>query len=247
MLGKGSTAMRCRRKLAMLFAIAFLGIAAPAEAVHVPVEPPADAVFFTTDTYEFWVSPDEDETPWALVLSPDDGTDRGIILPADDPEYAEVDLGWLAAKYNHLGRFYWSACDYDEDTNEIVEGACSDPLPFYIRFRLSTLTTADARSNTRRVFTKLTRFALPRDGLLRCRRNSRTKQTCRVGTYIGDSVIYGRVVLWNKRPRGVRTYDLTRYRATLRIYDEYCHLVNKRPRRECDKPYKKRSGWTYRL
>jgi hypothetical protein len=63
--------------------------------------------------------------------------------------------------------------------------------------------------------------------------------------YLGDALIHGRVVLWSKRPRGIRTYDLTRYRATLRIYDEYCHLVNKRPLSECDKPFKKRMGWTY--
>ena len=155
-------------------------------------------------------------------------------------------MGWLAPKFNHLGRFNWSICDYDETTYEIVGGTCSGLRSFYIRFRLSTLTAADARANARRAYKKLTRFSLPANGV-RCRRNSRTKRTCKVGTYLGDSVISGRVVLWNKRPRGVQTYDLTRYRATLRIYDEYCHLVRNRPLSECERPYKKRSGWTYSL
>ena len=52
-------------------------------------------------------------------------------------------------------------------------------------------------------------------------------------------------MLWQKRPPGVRTVNATRYRATLRIYDEYCHLVNNRSLAECDDPYKQRSGWTY--
>lgn len=155
-------------------------------------------------------------------------------------------MGWLAGKYDHLGRFTWSICDYDEAANDVVRGTCSAPRPFYIRFRLSTLTPSQAGLDARRVFRKMTRVSLPSNGV-RCRRNSRTRRTCKVSTYIGDWVIYGRVVLWNQRPRGVRTYDLTRYRSSLRIYDEYCHLVNKRPLSQCDEPYKKRSGLTYRL
>jgi hypothetical protein len=220
--------------------------ATPVAAVNRPLDPPAGANFDTTDRYDFAVEHDFDDPPWAIVLSPGDGTSGGMIFPSDDPDYYGVDMGWLAVKFNVLGRFTWSICDYDEAAMEIVAATCSPSRPFFIAFRLSTLTASAASSDARRVFKKMTRFELPRSGV-RCRRDSRTKRTCRVSEYFGDSVIYGRVVLWSKRPPGVRTYDLTRYRATLRIYDEYCHLVNKRPFSECDDPYKKRSGWTYQV
>jgi hypothetical protein len=149
-----------------------------------------------------------------------------------------VIVGWLAAKFSALGRYSWSICDYDEAAMTNVDATCTAPRPFLITFRLATLTGSAARSDARRVYKKLTRFGLPRSGA-KCRLLSRTKRSCKVGTCLGDALIYGRVVLWNKRPSGVRTYNLTRYRATLRIYDEYCRLVNHRPRSECDKPYKK--------
>jgi hypothetical protein len=221
-------------------------VASSAPAANLPLDPPSGATFNTTEFPDFTVDYGPDDAPWAIVLSPGNGKPGGMIFPSEDPDYFEVDIGWLAAKFNALGRFTWSICDYDEAAVAVVEATCSPPRPFFITFRLTTLTASAARADARRVYKKLTRFALPANGV-KCHRNSRTKRTCRVGTYMGDAVIYGRVVLWNKRPRGVRTYDLTRYRASLRIYDEYCHLVNKRPLSECDKPYKKRSGWTYQL
>ena len=218
----------------------------PAAAANVPLDPPAGGSFDTTRVYQFTVNHEAGDSPWAIVLSPDDGSGRGITFPSDEPDFVEVDMGWLASKYDHLGRFTWSICDYDRSAKDVVDATCSAPRPFYIRFRLSTLSSSQARSDARRVFKRMTRVSLRGNGV-KCRRNSRTRQTCKVSTYIGDSVIYGRVVLWNQRPRGVRTYDLTRYRASLRIYDEYCHVVRKRPLSECDEPYKRRSGWTYRI
>jgi hypothetical protein len=187
------------------------------------------------------------DPPWGIVLAPGDaGEGEGMLFPSDEPGSTEVDMGWLATKFNRLGRFTWSVCTYDEAAANIVAGTCSPPRAFSIRFRLSSLTASEARSESRRVFRRLTRASLPADGV-RCRVVSRTRKSCRVSTFLGDSLIYGRVVLWNRRPPGVRTYDLTRYSARLRIYDEYCHLVNGRPRSECDEPYKSRSGWTYAL
>ncbi len=237
--------MAIRKTVVFAIACSFAVVASPARAVNLPLNPPSGASFDTTKVPDFTVEHGPDDPPWAIVLAPDNGP-GGMIFPSDDPDYYEVDMGWLAAKFNALGRYTWSICDYDEAAMVTVDATCSPPRPFIITFRLSTLTASAARSDARRVYKKLARFTLPRNGV-KCRRNSRTKRTCRVGTYLGDSVIYGRVALWSKRPRGVRTYNLTRYRATLRIYDEYCHLVNKRPLSECDKPFKRRSGWTYQV
>lgn len=221
-------------------------LVSPAAAVNLPLDPPAGASFNTTQLPDFTIEHAPDDPPWAIVLSPGDGSAGGISFPSDDPDFHEVDIGWLAAKFDALGRYSWSICDYDEAAMTTIDATCSPPRPFFITFRLTTLSGSAARSDARRVYKKLTRFALPRSGA-KCRRLSRTKRSCKVGTYLGDALIYGRVVLWNQRPSGVRTYNLTRYRATLRIYDEYCHLVNKRSLSECDKPYKKHAGWTYQV
>jgi hypothetical protein len=123
---------------------------------------------------------------------------------------------------------------------------CSAPRSFFVSFRLSTLTGGAAIDNARPVYESMTRLELPLDGV-RCRRSSRTRRTCRVGTYAGDTSIYGRIALWSKRPPGVRSYDLVRYRATLRTYNEDCHLVHQRPRSECNRPYRRRTGWAHEM
>jgi len=240
------TPVRKSVAIAVASLLGLSALASPAAAANLPLEPSAGASFNTTDLPDFTVEHEPDDPPWAIVLSPGDGSAGGISFPSDDRDFYEVDIGWLASKFNALGRYSWSICDYDEAAMTNVDATCSPPRPFFVAFRLTTLTGSAARSDARRVYKKLTRYALPANGA-KCRRLSRTKRTCKVGTYLGDSVIYGRVVLWSKRPRGVRTYDLTRYRATLRIYDEYCHLVDKRPLSECDDAYKKRSGWTYQV
>jgi hypothetical protein len=239
--------MPARKSVATVVASLFIlaALASPATAANLPLDPPAGASFNTTELPDFAVEHGPGDPPWAIVLSPGNGTRGGISFPSDSPDYHEVDIGWLAAKFNALGTFSWSICDYDAATGEPVEATCSAPRPFYITFRLSTLTAAAARYDARRVFKKLA--GSPTGGKVKCRRKSRTKRTCTVGTYLGDTLTYGRVVLWNKRPRGVRTYNLTRYRATLRTYDEYCHLVREQPLSECDDPYQRRSGWTYEV
>ncbi len=242
--------MRIIRTVAgVIFAALTLGLSAPANAASVPVEPESGTRFDTTDVADFWVEREAADRPWAIVLSPDRDTQRGrgMIFPVGRDESAEVDMGWLAAKFNQLGSFYWSVCDYDMREHMLHEDTCSKPRIFYISFRKSTLTSYQARSAAKRVFKKLA-FGAPSNGVgVECRRVSRTKRSCRVGGYYGDTAIYGRVLLWNKRPKGVRTYDLTRYHARLRAYDEYCHLVNKRPRRECDRHFKTRTGLTWQV
>jgi hypothetical protein len=158
-------------------------------------------------------------------------------------DWNEVEIGWLAAKFGKLGRYSWWVCDYDEDAQAAIEGTCTAPRPFFVKFRLTTMHRADALSEATDVFKGMAGEAFEPE--VRCRRVSRTRQSCRASGWAGDTNVYGRITVWRKRPPNVRTYDLVRYRAKLRHYDEFCHLVNKRPRSACDRPSKSRSGWTY--
>jgi hypothetical protein len=165
----------------------------------------------------------------------------------EDVDWQVVDMGWLAAKFGKLGRFSWWICDYDIDADSAIEGTCTPPRSFFVKFRLTTLWNGDALTEASDAFAAMTSS----DGVdladvyATCHRLSRTRKRCRAETWVGDSLIYGRVTVWRKRPPGVRTYDLVRYSAKLRIYNSYCHEVDHRPRAECDRPYKSRSGWTY--
>ncbi len=199
-------------------------------------------MFTTNEVHEFYVALDEGEE-WAIVLSPDPTTQQGIgfSYPADGA-WAEVDMGWLATKFGRLGTFYWSACRAEHHGRydwELIADTCSEPWSLRIRFELRTLTASQARSHARRVFKRLTPGS--NRVTVACRRRHRTRQACDVSTFIGDSIIYGRIVLRNQRVKG-RTWDETRYHARLRILNEYCRVVNKRPRSECDDPYKTRRG-----
>jgi hypothetical protein len=52
--------------------------------------------------------------------------------------------------------------------------------------------------------------------------------------FVGDIVVYGRVTVYLKRD-GRHPWTLPHYRARVTIYNEYCHLVNERPFKECRK------------
>lgn len=222
-----------------------------AGAATVPLLPEPGETFDTTETAEFTVQRAPDDLRWVLVLAAGNGGQGGtagfMFHPEDgtDVDWNEVEIGWLAAKFAKLGQYSWWICDYDEDAQTATEGTCTAPRPFFVKFRLTTMHRADALSEASDVFKGLAGEALEPD--VRCRRVSRTRQSCRVSGWAGDTSVYGRITVWRKRPPNVRTYDLVRYSAKLRIYNEYCHLVNKRPRSECDRPYTSRSGWTYKL
>src|SRR3954454_16986662 len=102
--------------LVAVSALSLGALASSAAAANVPLDPPADASFNTTETYDFTVGYGPDDPAWAIVLAPDDGSGPAISFPSDDPDFINVDMGWLAAKYDALGRFTWSICDYDEAT-----------------------------------------------------------------------------------------------------------------------------------
>jgi hypothetical protein len=76
-----------------------------------------------------------------------------------------------------------------------------------------------------------------------CSPVTRSRQRCKVSVIVGDAVLYGRVYVRMKRD-GDHPWALDHYRARLTIYDAYCHLVNKRPLRDCTRT-RRRSGLVY--
>jgi hypothetical protein len=247
------------RRLAAAVMVAAAVVAASSVTAHadvattVPLEPVAGQQFDTTDTAEFTVQRAPGVSEWALVLTPGDGGaggTNGFMFPQlDDVDWEEVEIGWLAAKFEKLGRFSWWVCEYDSGLDSVVEGTCTPPRPFFVKFRLTTMWNGDALTEATDVFAALTAGeGIELENIFTsCHRLSRTRKRCRASAWVGDVQIYGRVTVWRQRPPRVRTYDLVRYSAKLRIYDEYCHQVNHRPLSECDKPYKSRAGWTYKL
>jgi hypothetical protein len=158
----------------------------------------------------------------------------------------EVDLGWLAAKFDHLGAFSWVTCPQGPDHDVLVD-QCSPAWTFSVSFRLPTMRRGQARGDARYVMSHKFR-SYWRAGYNRrvsCSPVSRTRQRCKVSVIVGDVVLWGRVSVYMKRD-GKHPYALDHYRARVTIYDEYCHQVNKRPLRECT-TIRRRDGLVYEL
>lgn len=214
------------RLLAAVFC-AGLVIAAPASAQS----PPDGSAFTTTDTVHF-EHPEAagGDRAYVFSLTPD-RSDGWFTLGHERDE--TVDLGWLATKFEHLGAFYWSACTTSVDSNGYETlGECSAPLSFSVRFRFATLTRAAARGRTRSVMRRQFRdyWVSGYNRKVTCRRRSRIRQRCKVAVAVGDVLLRGTVTIYPKRER---TWEVPYYRATIQIYNEYCHVVDHRPLSEC--------------
>lgn len=118
-------------------------------------------------------------------------------------------------------------------------------LDLSVAFRLPTMTRAQARGDTRYVMSHKFR-SYWRAGYrhrVSCSLVSRTRQRCKVSMIVGDLVLSGRVTVYMKRD-GDHPWALDHYRAHITIYDEYCHLVNKRRLSDCTST-RRRSGLVY--
>jgi hypothetical protein len=211
------------------------GLSAAAFAVAGPPAsaqtPPDGSAYATTDTVRFG-HPEAAAGDRAYVFSLTPDRADGWLSTGPEPA-TRVDLGWLATKFDHLGAFYWSACTTTVDPEGMEAlGECTAPLSFSVRFRFATLTKAIARATTRRVLRREFRdYWLPGyNRKVSCRRRSRIRQRCHVSVVVGDVLLWGKVTIY---PRRERTWEVPYYRATVRIYNEYCHVVNERPLSEC--------------
>jgi hypothetical protein len=220
-------------RLAMLIASAvLLALVAPAGAAE-PVAPAAGSRFTTTDTVIFEAQPAPEERSYWFLFSTgaDLANSPGIAFPADSDEQ-ELDLGWLAAKFDHTGRYWWSLCPAPADQEELVVSECSVPWSFSVRFRLPDLAPAEARTDAEEVMSRKFR-SYWRDGYnqrVACRGKTRTRQRCNVSVVVGDVIVSGEVTVYLKRHR---SWALPYFRSNVRILDEYCYLVNRRPLGEC--------------
>ena len=228
------------------------GAAAPSAAVAAqPLGPDDGRSFPSTETIKLLAAPAANESDIAFLLYPNATEARYFTFgprSATGPLVEEsLDLSWLAAKFDRTGLFYWAVCpvaledpvdpysDYD-----VLTDLCSPRRSFTVRFKHPLLTSRDARSYSRQVLRRHLRGAYD-SGYghhLRCKRMTTLQQRCRVDWVVGDAIFYGKIVVYRKRSGGSSGVF---YRLSMRRYDEYCHLVNKRPLKECVRPIR-RSG-----
>jgi hypothetical protein len=100
-----------------------LAAGAPARASDAtPISPPSGSNFTTTDVVTFKAGAGADERDHVILFSP--GT---ALNPARSFTFGnvggeeEVDLGWLAGKFDHLGAFAWATCPQEPDYDVLVE------------------------------------------------------------------------------------------------------------------------------
>jgi len=210
-----------------------------------PVAPASGSSFTTTDlvTFEAQAAPAETDDDYLFVFSvvPDFTANRWFALGGENHELRRLDLGWLAGKLDHIGTYWWALCPVTADS-QVLTDQCSASATFSLRFRLPDLSRSEARSDVRYVMNH--KFRYWRGGYHRsvsCAAVTRTRQRCKVSAVAGDLVLWGRVTVYRKRT-GNFANDF--YRARVHIYDEYCHLVNKRPLSECQTT-RRRSGPVY--
>lgn len=240
-----------RTALLFVAALALFGFAPSAAVAVQPVAPADGLTFSSTEKIKLVAVPAPNDTDVAFLLYPDPtGADYFTFGPHEvtgSQVTESLDLSWLAAKFSRTGRFYWATCpvavedpsdpysDYD-----VLTALCSPRRSFVIRFRHPQLTSRDARGYSRRVLRQHFRGAYEAGygHRVRCSRVTRIQQRCRVEWVIGDGIYYGKIMVYRKRSGG---YSGVFYRLSMRLYDEYCHLVNKRPLRECERAIR-RSG-----
>jgi hypothetical protein len=214
--------------------------AAPARAAT-PVAPASGRTFTTTDTVRFTAQPGPDDGDYAFVFaaSEADYNARYVFSFGPDIDELELDLGWLATKFDHLGVFWWGVCSVSGPDLEIVAGGCSPPSTFALRFRLDDLTATRARGDARYVMANhLRSFWRGFYGRkVSCRRMTRTRRRCHVSGFAGDTVLDGAVTIYLRRER---SWSSSYYHARVRLVNEYCRVVNRRPLRECQTIRRKR-------
>ena len=121
--------------------------AAPAGAAT-PVAPASGTSFTTTDTATFTAQPGPDEGDYSFVFAETKADyDAGYVSSfGPDGDELELTLDWLAAKFDHIGTYWWGVCPVGPE-QEIVVGGCSPPWTFALDFRLPDLTGAGARAD----------------------------------------------------------------------------------------------------
>jgi hypothetical protein len=218
-----------------IFAALLVLLFAPSAGAATPLAPASGSAFTTTDTvtFEAQPAPEESDADYMFVfsLSPDFTANEWFAFGGAEHRLDDVDLGWLAGKVDHVGTYWWALCSVAADSSVITD-QCSPSWTFSLRFRLPDLTKGQARADARYVMNHKFR-SYWRGGYNRkvsCRRVTRTRQRCKVSVLVGDVSVWGRVTVYLKR-RGNFPNDF--YRARIQIYNEYCHLVNGRPFREC--------------
>jgi hypothetical protein len=235
------------RSTMVILAAAILLRTASADAAE-PLWPEPGAAYSTSDTVTFQAVPAEGEIDrdyWFVFSKIADFTANQWFALGGEEHELEVDIGWLATKFDHLGLYWWALCpvsgpDFDVDTT-----ACSEASDFSVRFRLDTLTRARARSDVRWVMSHQFRdFWRGTSGRsVSCRRSTRTRQRCTVSAFAGDVGIEGTIRI---RLRRNRTWSESYFRGRVTLTNEYCHVVNQRPLSECQTT-RRRSGRVYDL
>src|SRR4051812_5485167 len=125
-------------RLALIVALLVaLCIAGPASAA-ILTEPSPGAQFTTTDSAIFVYTPEAtDAGDYTFVFSPEPGLNGEYLDLGPGGTEADVDLGWLAAKFNHIGTYWWTVCAV---TNQgIATTQCAPQSTFSVRYRLPTL------------------------------------------------------------------------------------------------------------
>ena len=148
-------------------------------------------------------------------------------------------MGWLAAKFDHVGTYWWGVCPVTGPDLEIVAAGCSPPWTFAVRFRLDDLTGTRARDDARYVMANHLRSSWRGfyGRKVSCRRVTRTRRRCHVSGFAGDTVLDGTVTVYLKRER---SWSSSYFRARVRLVNDYCLAVNRRPLRECQTVRRKR-------
>lgn len=231
-------------RLVLVIAAVTLLLPAGTASAATPASPLSGSSFTTIDEIPFVADAVPGEPDFSFVFSAGEtlNTTRYLALHGDvAPDYLNLDLGWLATKFDHIGAYSWALCpssappDYTPDMSQ-----CSPQAHFSIRFNLTPLWPADARAAARWVMNH--RFRSHWRGLsgrkVSCRAVDGFEHRCRVSGFAGDSVLAGRITVYQRR---VRTWSETYFRGRVRLINEYCHLVSKRPLSECQK-VRRRSG-----
>ena len=118
-----------------------------------PLAPAAGSAFTTTEVVTFEAEVGTDDREYAFLFSEGADLDANRWFTFGPSGEQEVDLGWLAAKFDHLGTFAWAVCPVrgPESDYVVLIDECSPSWTFSVRFRLPTLTRAVARSDARYV------------------------------------------------------------------------------------------------
>ena len=231
-----------RAVLATLACVLLVGTSAQAA---VPVSPPSGSSYTTTDVVTFTADAGDDPRDHVILFSPGAVFDpKRWFTFGNTTGEEKVDLGWLASKFDHLGNFTWTTCPQSADLTPLA-AECAPAWGFAVTFRMPTMTRKQARFDARHVMGRKFRsyWRAGYNHRVVCSSRTRTRQRCKISMVVGDVLLYGRVTAYLSRD-GEHPWVLHRYRARVTIYNEYCHLVNERPFKEC-RTIRRPSGLVY--